>query len=199
MSSRLHVNALPGWSTRNNSGDRRNAGETKTFLIRQNSIATASHEQQQEDSAMSDHASLSSIEDMIESDIEIDTESQQNTSFSSAQHSTIEEIVSRSVHAALNAFSTPTSALNPLASNQTSCTLVRPLLWVFHDQLTVASRTKYSGVSTLILLCFYWTTYTSPRPLRFSSVWTTRPQAPWAPPSPLTHFRNGSTPIWSIC
>jgi len=84
MSSRLHVNALPGWSTRNNSGDRRNAGETKTFLIRQNSIATASHEQQQEDSAMSDHASLSSIEDMIESDIEIDTESQRNTSFSSA-------------------------------------------------------------------------------------------------------------------
>ena len=81
-----------------------------------------SHEQEQEDSALSDHASLSSIEDMIEYDVEIDTESQQNTSFSSAQRSAIEEIVSRLVHTALNMFSTPTSALNPLASNQTPCT-----------------------------------------------------------------------------
>ena len=101
--------------------DRRNtAGETEIFPIRQNSAAIASQDQEQEDSGLSDHASLSSIEDMIESDLEIDTDSQQNTSFSSTERSAIEEIVSRSVHTALNAFSTPTSALNPLASNQTS-------------------------------------------------------------------------------
>ena len=122
-SSRSHVNARPGRSTSQNNVDRRNtAGETETFPIRQNSAAIVSQDQEQEDSALSDHASLSSIEDMIESDLEIDTDSQQNTSFSSAQRSAIEEIVSRSVHTALNAFSTPTSALNPLASNQTSCT-----------------------------------------------------------------------------
>ena len=122
-SSRSHVNARPGRSTSQNNVDRlTTAGETETFPIRQNSAAIASQDQEQEDSALSDHASLSSIEDMIESDLEIDTDSQQNTSFSSAQRSAIEEIVSRSVHTALNAFSTPTSALNPLASNQTSCT-----------------------------------------------------------------------------
>ena len=57
-------------------------------------------------------------------------------------------------------------------------------LWAFQDQLTVVWRTKYSGVSTLILLCYYQTTCISPRPLRSSSVWMTRPQAPWVPPSP---------------
>ena len=113
--SRSHVNARPGRSTRN----RRNTRDTETLPLWQNSAAVAavSYEQEQEDSALSDHASLSSIEDMIESDVEIDTESQQNTSFSSAQRSAIEEIVSRSVHTALNAFSTPASALNPLVSN----------------------------------------------------------------------------------
>ena len=118
--SRSHVNARPGRSTRN----RRNTGDHETLPLRQNSaaIAAASHGQEQEDSALSDHASLSSIEDMIESDVEIDTESQQNTSFSSAQRSALEEIVSRSVHTALNAFSTPANALSPLASNQTPCT-----------------------------------------------------------------------------
>ena len=121
-SSRPHVNARPGRSTRQNNVDWRNTGEIETFPIRQNSAVVASQEQEQEDSALSDHASLSSIEEMIESDLEIDTDSQQNTSFSSAQRSAIEEIVSRSVHTALNAFSTPTSALNPLASNPSSCT-----------------------------------------------------------------------------
>ena len=118
--SRSHVNARPGRSTRN----RRNTGDPETLPLRQNSAAVAavSHEQEQEDSTLSDNASLSSIEDMIESDVEIDTESLQNTSFSSAQRSAIEEIVSRSVHTALNAFSTPASALSPLASNQTPCT-----------------------------------------------------------------------------
>ena len=118
--SRTHINARPGWSTRN----RRNTRDPKTLPLRQNSavVTAASHEQEQEDSTLSDNVSLSSIEDMIESDIKIDTESQQNTLFSSAQRSTIEEIVSRSVHTALNAFSTPASALSPLASNQTPCT-----------------------------------------------------------------------------
>jgi len=109
-------------STRNTNSDRCNAGQTETFPIRQNSATTASHEQELEDSATSGHTSLSYIKDMIKSDLEIDTESQQNTLFSSAQCSAIEEIVSRSVHIALNTFSTPVSALNPLASNQTSCT-----------------------------------------------------------------------------
>ena len=78
-SSRSHVNARPGRSTRENNVDRRNTREFKTFPIRQNSAAVASQDQEQEDSALSDHASLSSIEDMIESDLEIDTNSQQKT------------------------------------------------------------------------------------------------------------------------
>ena len=115
-----HVNARPGRSTRN----RGNTGDPETLLLRQNSAAdaAANREQEQEDSALSENASLSSIEDLIESDVEIDTESQQNTSFCSAQHSAIKEIVSRSVHTTLNAFSTPATTLSPLASNQTPCT-----------------------------------------------------------------------------
>ena len=202
-SSRSHVNARPGRSTRQNHVDRRNTtGETETFSIRQNSAAIASQDREQEDSALSDHASLSSIEDMIESDLEIDTDSQQNTSFSSAQRSAIEEIVSRSVHTALNAFSTPTGALNPLASNQTSCTpgtasplgLSRPVDRSLEDKIL---RGEYVDFALIL----------PDRPLRSSSVWMTRPQAPWAPPSPwlerknqsLTHSRNGLTPIWSTC
>ena len=203
--SRSHVNARPGRSTRN----RRNTGDPETLPLRQNSaaVAAASHEQEQEDSALSDNASLSSIEDMIESDVEIDTESQQNTSFSSAQRSAIEEIVSRSVHTALNAFSTPASALSPLASNQTPCTpgtasplgLSRPVDRNLEDKIL---RGEYVD-----LLCYCRTTCISPRPLRFSSVWMTRPQAPWVPRSPwlerknpsLTRSRNGLTRIWSIC
>ena len=115
-SGRSQGNARPGRSTRKTTVVPRTTGETETFP------PIASHEQEQEDSALSDRASLSSIEDMIESDLENDTESPLNTSFSPAQRSTIEEIVSRSVHTALNAFSTPAGSLNPLASNQTSCT-----------------------------------------------------------------------------
>ena len=121
-SSRSHVNAQPGQSTRNNNSNWHNTGETETFPIRHNSAVIASQEQEQEDSALSDHTSLSSIEDMIESDLEINTESQQNTSFSSDQYSANKEIVSRSIHIVLNVFSTPASALNSLASNQPSCT-----------------------------------------------------------------------------
>ena len=43
------------------------------------------------------------------------------------------------------------------------------LLWDFRGQWTVIWRTKYSGVSTLILPYSYLTTCTSPRPLKFSS------------------------------
>ena len=62
-SSRSHVNARPGRSTRNNNGDRRNTGETETFPIRQNSAAIASQEQEQ-DSALSDHNSFYLILDI---------------------------------------------------------------------------------------------------------------------------------------
>ena len=116
------TSSQPSQSTRNNNLDQRNIREADTLPLRQNRATTTSYEQEQEDSALSDHASLSSIEDLIESDVEIDTDTQQNTSFSSAQCSAIEKIVSHSVHTALNAFSTPASALNPLASNQTSRT-----------------------------------------------------------------------------
>ena len=75
MSSQLHVNAWTGRSTRNNL-DQRNTGYTETLPLRQNSATAASHEQEQEDSALSDHASLSSMEDMIKSVVEINTDSQ---------------------------------------------------------------------------------------------------------------------------
>lgn len=84
---------------------------------RQSSAAIVSHEQQQ------DHTFLFSIKDMFESDIEIDTDSQQNTLFSSAQHFAIEEITSNWVNTTSNTFSSPVSIVNPLASKQTSCTL----------------------------------------------------------------------------
>ena len=82
MASRLHINARPGRSTRN----RRNTGDPETLPLRQNSatVAAASHKQEQEDSALLDNALLSSIEDMIESDVEIDTESQHVVQFCSA-------------------------------------------------------------------------------------------------------------------
>ena len=150
-----HVNARPGWSTRN----WRNTGDTKTLPLQQNSatVAAVSCEQEQEDSALSDHASLSSIEDMIESDVEIDTESQRNTSFSSAQRSAIKEIVSRSVHTALNAFSTPASALSPLACNQTSCTpgtasplgLSRPVDRNLEDKILRGEYVDFALLGTL--------------------------------------------------
>ena len=94
---------------------------------------------------------------LIESDVEIDTESQQNTSFSSAQRSAIEEIVSRSVHTALNAFSTPASALSPLASNQTPCTpdmasplgLSRPVDRNLEDKILRGEYVDFALLGTL--------------------------------------------------
>ena len=204
-SSRSHVNARPGWSTRQNNVDRRNTGEIETFPIRQNSSAVASQEQEQEDSALSDHASFFHRgNDRVRSRDRHRQPTEHLVQFSSAlRHRgncvTISpHRLKRLLHS--NKRSQPTR-ICPLVL------LVRLLLWAFQDQLTVVWRTKYSGVSTLILLCYYRTTYISPRSLRSSSVWMTRPQAPWVPPSPwlegqnpsLTRSRNGSTPIWSTC
>ena len=93
---------------------------------------------------------------MIESDLEIDTESQQNTSFSSAQRSAIEEIMSCSVHTTLNTFSTPASALNPLASKQPLCApgtasplgLSRPVERSLEDKIL---RGEYVDFALLLL------------------------------------------------
>ena len=202
--SRSHVNAPPGRSTRNC----RNTGDPETLPLRQNSaaVAAASHEQDQEDSALSDHASLSSIEDMIESDVDIDTESQQNTSFSSAQHATIEEIVSRSVHTTLNAFSTPASAFSPLASNQTPCTpgtasplgLSRPVDRNLEDKIL---RGEYVDFA-LQLPDNLYQSQTPEIQLRLddsSSGPMGSPVTMVRKKKPVTRSRNGLTHIWSIC
>ena len=211
--SRLHVNARPGQSTRN----RRSTGDTETLPFRQNSaaVAAASHDQEQEDNALSDHTSLYSIEDVIESDIEIDTKSQQNTSFSSAQRSAVEKIVSCSVHTALNAFSTPASALSPLGSKQTPCTpgtvsphgLLRPVDCNLEDKILRGEYVDFALLCFDFALLYCRTTCISPIPLKLSSVWMTRSQSPWVPRSlwlerknpSLTRSRNGLTRIWSIC
>ena len=56
--------------------------------------------------------------------------------------------------------------------------------------VTERSSEMYSGVSTLTFHCFCPTHYTSPRPLNFSSVWTTRPQAPWVLRLPWSERKN---------
>lgn len=76
-----------------------------------------------EDSALSDRASLSSIEDMLQSDTEEDLfhtnhSTDQRDALSPAQRSAIEDIVSRSVHSALDAVRT-NSAFSPTPSSQT--------------------------------------------------------------------------------
>lgn len=81
----------------------------------------------QEDSALSDRASLSSIEDMLQSDAEEDLfetnrSTDQRDALSQAQRSAIQDIVSQSVQSALhavrtnNAFS-PTPSSQPLAAS----------------------------------------------------------------------------------
>ena len=56
--------------------------------------------------------------------------------------------------------------------------------------VTERSSEMYSGVSTLTFHYFCLTHYTSPRPLNFSSVWTTRPQAPWVLRLPWSERKN---------
>ena len=75
-----------------------------------------------EDSALSDRASLSSIEDMLESDAEEDLfptsqSTDQRDALSSAQRSAIQDIVSQSVQSALDAVRT-NSAFSPTQSSQ---------------------------------------------------------------------------------
>ena len=75
-----------------------------------------------EDSALSDRASLSSIEDMLESDAEEDLfptsqSTDQRDALSPAQRSAIQDIVSQSVQSALDAVRT-NSAFSPTQSSQ---------------------------------------------------------------------------------
>ena len=150
MSGRLHINAWPSWSTRKNIIDWCSTGETETFPPQQNSAVIASHKQEQEDNALSDHASLSSIEDMIKSDLGIGTNSQQNISFSSASIPPLK----KSCHVQSTLPWTPSPLQQALLTHSHPTRhvvlLVWLLLWVFLAQLTVFWRTKYSGVR----LCF---------------------------------------------
>ena len=67
-----------------------------------------------EDNALSDRASLSSIDEMIESDPEPDESSfQENTGFSQSQCATIEAIVTDSVHSAITTLQTSPAAHLP--------------------------------------------------------------------------------------
>ena len=85
------------------------SGEAENLPRRRN--VPLSPEYEQEDSALSDRASLSSIEEMLESDLEPDIPNvpsfQQDTGFSPVQRSAIEAIVTQSVHSAFSAFRTP--------------------------------------------------------------------------------------------
>ena len=130
-----------------------------------------------EDNALSDRASLSSIDEMIESDPEPDESSfQENTGFSQSQCATIEAIVTDSVRSAITTLQTSPAAHLPSASTQNlfSPGMASPL--GLSRPVDKTLRTKYSGVR-LTLRYFCPTHYTSPIPLKYSSVWTTRPQA----------------------
>ena len=130
-----------------------------------------------EDNALSDRASLSSMYEMIESDPEPDESSfQQNTGFSQSQCAAIEAIVTDSVRSAITTLQTSPAAHLPSASTQNlfSPGMASPL--GLSRPVDKTLRTKYSGVR-LTLRYFCPTHYTSPIPLKCSSVWTTRPQA----------------------
>lgn len=76
-----------------------------------------------EDSTLSDHASLISVQDILQSDTEedlfpTDHSTNQRDTLSPAQCSAIEDIVSRSVHSALDTVRT-NSAFRPTPSSQT--------------------------------------------------------------------------------
>ena len=83
-----------------------------------------------EDNAPSDHASLSSIEEMIESDPEPNESSfQQNTGFSQSQPSAMKAIVTDLVHSAITTFQTSPAAHLPsaLTQNLFTCGTASPL------------------------------------------------------------------------
>ena len=83
-----------------------------------------------EDNALSDHASLSSIEEMIESDPEPNESSfQQNTGFSQSQPSPIKAIVTDLVHSAITTLQTlpATHIPSALTQNLFTCGMASPL------------------------------------------------------------------------
>jgi len=96
-----------------------------------------------EDSALSDRASLSSIEDMLQSDAEeellqTNQPTAQRDALSPAQRSVIQDIVSQSLQSSLLA-----SAFSPSPSSQTLAAsglasplgLSRPLNWIMEDKI----------------------------------------------------------------
>ena len=160
----------------------------------------ASPVDEDEDSAFSDNASFSSIEEMIESGPEpVAFGSQPTTVFSPDQRSAIEDLVSESIRSALSTFQT-SSAANPLSSpNQNCCTpgmasplgLSRPLDKSLEDKIR---RGEYIDFALLLPDNLYQS-----RPLKSSCAWTIHPQAPWVLRTPwcerknlsLTHSRSG--------
>ena len=105
-----------------------------------------------EDSALSDRASLSSIEDMLESDVVEDLfPTSQVNATPSVQRSVLPSRTSYpSLYKALwmpFVQTAPSAQRNPA---NLSLLQVWHLLWVFQGLWTAIWRTKYSGVSTLI-------------------------------------------------
>jgi hypothetical protein len=92
--------ARRGRSAKRTAIESQPSDEAVNLLRRRNVPSSLEHEQ--EDSALSDRASLSSIEEMLESDPEPDIpivpSFQQDTGFSPVQRSAIEAIVTQSVH-----------------------------------------------------------------------------------------------------
>ena len=94
--------ARRGRSAKRTAIESRPSDEAVNLLRRRNVPSSLKHEQ--EDSALLDRASLSSIESNPEPDIPIVPSSQQDTGFSPVQRSAIEAIVTQSVHSAFSAF-----------------------------------------------------------------------------------------------
>lgn len=118
------------------SATNRTAGEPAT--------RPASPVDEDEDSALSDNASFSSIEEMIESGPEpVAFGSQSTTVFSPDQRSAIEDLVSESIRSALSTFQTSSAAHPPSSPNENCCTpgmasplgLSRPLDQSLEDKI----------------------------------------------------------------
>ena len=114
-----------------------------------------------EDNGLSDHASLSSIEDMIESDPERDESNfPQNTGFSQTHRAAIEAIVTDSVRSAITTLQTSPAVHLPSASPQNLFTpgmasplgLSRPVDKTFEDKIL---RGEYIDFALLLLDTLY--------------------------------------------
>ena len=123
------------------SATNRTAGEPAT--------RPASPVDEDEDSALSDNASFSSIEEMIESGPEpVAFGSQSTTVFSPDQRSAIEDLVSESIRSALSTFQTSSAAHPPSSPNENCCTpgmasplgLSRPLDQSLEDKIRRGDR-----------------------------------------------------------